>query len=124
MLGLLMTQLATAAHACPLIEAALASPVAEPTFASPSAPAQMATPCDGMDMGAAVDAGTLCVTHCESDSNAVNPASVDQPVHPTAGAYLVVDQVSSRIAVPWRAEPQLTRTTALPVFASSARLRI
>jgi hypothetical protein len=115
MLGLILTQLNTLAHACPLIETAFPTP----------ASSAMAEPCDGMDMDGEVELTAPCVAHCEFGSHAVRTTVADPIVPPLLDAYLVVDDTRSfDVAVVPRLQQLLTRSTAPPVFASSSRLRI
>jgi hypothetical protein len=116
MLGLMLTQLAAVAHACPLVEAA---------FLGSGAHATMTLPCDGMDLDGDTGLIAPCVAHCQFGSDAVDTWGTGQAACPLSDAYLVVadiDRFDSAIAP--RVEPLLTRTTAPPVFASSSRLRI
>ena len=116
LLAVFFAQLATAAYACPLIEAALKVPVAS---------TEQPTPCAEMGMDAPETASALCLEHCKAGQQLVDNQS---PVSPVA-AELVPLVVVAALAAPLSArtaaiEPLLARAAAPSVFASSSRLRI
>ncbi len=114
--AIFFAQLATAAYACPDIEAALSGP---PSAESVSAP------CAGMGMGKAADGSSLCVEHCKFGQQLVD-------THPTSDpsdrvpvlAFVVTTLVDDASARSRSIEPILAHATAPPIFASSGRLRI
>lgn len=116
LLAIFFAQLATAAYACPDIEAALKAP--------PSA-AKMPTPCDQMGMDSAADGAGLCVEHCKVGLQLVDTQPTpDYTAHPPVLVFLVATLVADPSVRSLSLEPLLTRATALPIFASSNRLRI
>ena len=116
LLGLLLAQLTTLAHACPLIEAALA-PAPAPVVM------EMAVPCEGMGGTPATDTVPPCVDHCQYGSHAANTISFDQPTQAPV-AFLVIEAVPTHSPSTPDVTSLLARSTAPPVFASSSRLRI
>ena len=116
LLAIFFAQLATAAYACPDIEAALkAPPPAE----------KVSAPCDEMGMDKAADGSGLCVEHCKIGQQLVDThPTVDHSAHAPVLMYVVATLVADTSARSQSIEPLLARATAPPIFASSSRLRI
>jgi hypothetical protein len=116
LLAIFFAQLATAAYACPLIEAALKVSTSM---------AQMDTPCAQMGMDGPADQSGLCVEHCKVGQQLVDTHTAVDHVTPVwISVFFVatlINDISVR-AVP--VEPILARATAPPIYASSSRLRI
>jgi hypothetical protein len=115
MLVLVVAQLTTVAHACPLIEAA---------FEGSRTQAGIAEPCDGMDTGSSIEVTAPCAAHCQFGSDAVNTTNAEQPLHVLPQAHLVVEAPVVRAAAEARSSSLPARANAPPVFAASSRLRI
>lgn len=113
MLGLIMGQLTTLAHACPLVEAA----------AVPLAPMAMPEPCPGMGDAPQAAVTALCAEHCLYGSHAVNTTDADQPAQAPL-AFLVVEAPVRLPPVALAVDSLLARDTSPAVFVSSSRLRI
>jgi hypothetical protein len=116
LLAVFIAQLATAAYACPQIEAALSGPPAM----------DATTPCADMGMADEQDLSSLCLEHCKLGQQVVDTHS---PVPQLDAAFVspffiratCTDLASAVDLVPERV---LARATAPPLFASSSRLRI
>lgn len=116
LLAIFFAQLATAAYACPNIQAALSAP--PPTE-------NVSTPCAKMGMGKAAGGSGLCVEHCKIGSQVVDThPTPDAVAHPPVLVFMVATLLADPSARSLSFEPLLARTTAPPVFASSNRLRI
>ena len=116
LLAIFFAQLATAAYACPDIEAALNPP--------PLA-VETSVPCDGMGMGKAADGSGLCVEHCKIGQQLVDThPTVDPTAHAPVLMFVVATLVADTSARSTTIEPFLAHATAPPIFASSSRLRI
>ena len=116
LLAIFFAQLATAAYACPNIEAALNAP---------SSAEQVSTPCVKMGMGKAADGSGLCVEHCKVGLQLVDThPTPDAVAHPPVLVFVVATLVADPSARSLSFEPLLARASAPPVFASSNRLRI
>lgn len=116
LLGLLFAQLATAAYACPLLEAATG-------YAQP--PQVASTPCEDMTAGASEDRTALCHEHCKADLKLVDTQPlVDFATNATVFFILAAPVHDDATAPDGPVESWLVRSTALPVFALSQRLRI
>ena len=114
LLAICFVQIATAAHACTFVEAA----------ASVSAVAvDNADPCAEMGMADAQGRPVLCLEHCQSGMQLVDPYAHAVADAPAAAPILLVwvSDVDVRLVPP---QPVIARATARPVFASSSRLRI
>jgi hypothetical protein len=116
LVALVFAQLATAAHACPLIERVL-NPVAV------SAEAEM--PCDDMAMPDHRSPSALCAEHCKANDQRVdNPAPIAAVGLPAQHSLTVETFATCRSNGPLAEDAALRRATAPPIFASSSRLRI
>jgi len=116
LLAIFFAQLATAAYACPDIEAALNAP---------SSAEKVSTPCDEMRMGKAADGSGLCAEHCKVGLQLVDTHPIpDYADHQPVLVFLVTTLVADPSARSLSFEPPLARATAPPIFASSSRLRI
>lgn len=115
LLAICFVQLATAAHACTLVDAALKVPAAS---------TENASPCDGMGMVDVQDRSVLCLEHCKNGQQLVD---VHSPVMaaelPVVEPILVLFAWDNDAQV-FRDAPLIAPTSAPPAFASSSRLRI
>jgi hypothetical protein len=116
LLAIFFAQLATAAYACPDIEAALkVPPLAE----------KVSAPCEGIGMDNAADGTGLCVEHCKIGQQLVDThPTADQSAAPPVLVFFVATPFADTSARSRSIEPILARATAPPIFASSGRLRI
>jgi hypothetical protein len=109
-------QLATAAYACPHIEAALSLPPMSVEAETPCA--DMATPDPGTP-------SALCVEHCKVHDQAVDNHAPAPPVAALSPLPVAVETIrTGRSIGSVPVDSLLARATAPPVFASSSRLRI
>lgn len=113
MLGLIMAQLTTLAHACPLVQPA----------AAPAAPMLMPEPCPGMGDAPETAVTAPCAEHCQYGSQAANTTDADRPAQAPL-AFLVVAAALRHPSVALAIDSLLARDTFPAVFASSSRLRI
>ena len=116
LLGLVFAQLATAAYACPLLEAATGgAPL--PEIAAP--------PCEDMDSPASEDRTALCHEHCKADFKLVDTQPLVDFATNGADFFVLVAPTHADASAPDApVEASLARSTAPPVFAFSQRLRI
>ena len=119
LLGIVFTQLALSAYACPL----LAAPGGQQT-------AEMSADMAGMpcaEMGTKKEAGpsALCVQHCDQGHQSVSSIQVPD-FQPALVLFLVLPSLASfepAYAVDLRTEP-LVRTASTPPYLRTGRLRI
>ena len=119
LLGILFSQLAVSAYACPLQNPA-------------NAPAQMESkddmagmPCAEMDMAVNLEQPALCAQHCDQGKQAVG--STPAPDFQPALVLLLIVPMPSLAEAPGETyvqAPLLARSTSPPPFWRSARLRI
>ena len=119
LLGIVFSQLALSAYACPL----LATPGGQQTAEISADMAGM--PC--AEIGVKKEAGpsALCVQHCDQGHQSVSWVQVPD-FQPTLVLFLVLpslDPVESTYTVDFRTEP-LFRTASTPPFLRTGRLRI
>jgi hypothetical protein len=116
LVAVFLAQLATAAHACPLVEQALNPPAM-------SAEAEM--PCADMAMPDPGTPSALCIEHCKGGDQAVDNLAPVAAIAALPPLPLVVEAfATARSFGSLPADSLLARATAPPVFASSSRLRI
>jgi hypothetical protein len=119
LLGIVFSQLAVSAYACPLLNVANAPEQME-------AKGDMAgMPCAEMDMAGDVEQSALCVQHCDQGNQAVG--SVPAPDFQPALVFLLLVPTLSLTEAPsetYVQAPLLARTTSPPPLWRSARLRI
>ena len=119
LLGIVFSQLAVSAYACPLQNPA-------------SAPAQMESkgdmagmPCAEMGMAVNVEQPALCAQHCDQGNQAVG--SVPAPDFQPALVLLLIVPTLSLVEAPGETHvqaPLLARSTSPPPLWRSGRLRI
>lgn len=114
--AIFFAQLATAAYACPQIEAALSDSVPK---------AEVSIPCAEMGMEEPTDSPSLCLEHCKVGQQLVDThPPVDQGSPALVLVFFVATVVADAPARGSSIEPILARAAAPPVFASSQRLRL
>lgn len=119
LLGIVFSQLAVSAYACPLLNPANATEQMQ-------AQGDMAgMPCAEMDMTADTEQPTLCVQHCDQGNQAVGAVAVPdfQPVL----VFLLTVPTLRLAEAPSEThvqEPLLARITSPPPLWRSSRLRI
>lgn len=112
LVALLVTQLATAAYACPLYERLVDGASHAASTGMPCPEARLA------------DADPLCFEHCKGGGKLVDaPAAAEPPAAPPVVAGLESASLAASRPRHRPFEPFLARATAPPILASSARLR-
>ena len=119
LLGIVFSQLALSAYACPLIAAPGGQQAAE------MSDDMAGMPCAEMGMKKEVGPSALCVQHCDQGHQSVS--SVQAPdFQPALVLFLVIPSIASfepSYAVDLRTEP-LVRTASTPPYLRTGRLRI
>jgi hypothetical protein len=119
LLGIVFSQLALSAYACPL----LAAPGGQQTVEMSADMVGM--PCAEMGMMKEVGPSALCVQHCDQGHQSVSSVQVPD-FQPALVLFLVLPSLASvepSYAVDLRTEP-LVRTASTPPFLRTGRLRI
>ncbi|MFC5522123.1 hypothetical protein [Polaromonas jejuensis] len=119
LLGIVFSQLAVSAYACPLLNSSNATEQMQ-------AKGDMAgMPCAEMDMTANVEQPTLCIQHCDQGNQAMG--SIPAPDFQPALVFLLTVPPLGLAEAPSETlvqAPLLARTTSPPPLWRSARLRI
>ena len=119
LLGIVFSQLALSAYACPLLLAPLGQPITKVSVDTASVPCA--------DMGMQKDAGepALCVQHCDQGHQSVSTTQLPD-FQPALVLFLVLPSLASiapAYTVDLRTEPSV-RTASTPPFLRTGRLRI
>ena len=119
LLGIVFSQLALSAYACPL----LATPVGQQTAQMSAGMAGM--PCAEMGMKKEAGPSALCVQHCDQGHQSVSSVQVPD-FQPALILFFVLPSLASfepTYTVDFRKEPQV-RTASTSPFLRTRRLRI
>lgn len=119
LLGIVFSQLAVSAYACPLLN------VSKATEQMAAKDDMAGMPCAEMDMAGNSEQPALCAQHCDQGKQAVGSVPVPD-FQPALVLFLIVPtlNLSETPSETYVQAPLLARTTSPPPLWRSARLRI